>query len=454
METRRQVSPSPERGARRRGTTRRPWFAVSCAFCLCCSALVGCPKKGQVPDPGKPTGPTGALGATGPKQPVGPTAPLQPTTPSVATTPEQAALEAFARGLQAVDTEPKLALEAFREAVKLNPKLHVALFNIGVVLERLGDDAAAEKHYRGCLDLAGDYAPAVMNLANLLLRQEQNTAALALTSQTASKYPTRLDLRSYYVKALVAARQYRKAIEVAKAILREDEKNVGAMMALSSIYYSEKKFELAAHAMRLALKIDPENPDVHHRLGHALLALGEKKAAKDAFLASVKLKPDFPEALNSVSMLLLEEGDAGRAMGYLEEAVRLSPSFVAAHQNLGNAYRKSGDVVRAKAEYLRVLQLRPKESDAVFNLALLYLDHAMPDAPTPIKRLEVALEHFGRYRDLRGRLPPSDPANRYIAESSRKLVQLRRAEEKKRERERLKAVKKDLEGKKLNLGGK
>jgi Flp pilus assembly protein TadD len=433
--------------------TRRQVMRASRGFglALLVLALAACPKKQATPPPATPKGPSVAT----PGRPTSPTGPIQPAGPSAApATPEQAALEAFARGLQLVDADPKLAIDAFREAVQSNPKMHVAFYNLGVLQERVGDDNAADKNYSDCLAIAADYAPAVGNLTNLLIRRGDLRRAVRLTADLGARFPARLDLRAYFVKALVADGEYDKALREAKAILREDEKNVGAMVALSAIYYSQRKFELAAHAMRLALKIDPENPDVHHRLGHALLAQGEKKAAKESFQKAVELKRDFPEALNSLAMLLLEEGDTGRALNYLEDAVRLSPSFVAARMNLGNAYRKSGDVARAKAEYERVLALRPRFADAIYNLALLYLDHPMPDAPDEVKRLEVALGYFGQYRDAKGRLAPSDPATRYFTEASRKIVQLRKAEEKRRERERLKTLKKEMEGTKVNLGGK
>jgi tetratricopeptide (TPR) repeat protein len=408
------------------------------------AALSACAKKPAVPAAAPTPGPAG------PQVPPLP----RPATPGPPPESRILALArdaqgAFSRGVAMADGDPSRAIEAFKQAVGLNPKMHIAHYNLGVLYERIGDDALAERHYRECLRSAGDYAPALHNLVNLLLRRGQPSRAVEVASEAAAKHPARLDLRHLKVKALSAAWQVAAATQEAKAILREDEKNVGAMLALAGIYYGQGKYELAAHACRQALKVDPENPSAHHRLGHALLKLGEKAKALESFQKAVELKRDFPEALNSLGMMLLESGDVGRALNYLEEAVRLSPNFVAALLNLGNAYRKGGDLQRAKSSYERVLQLRPGFADALYNLALLYLDHPMPDAPDEIRRIEVALGFFSRYRDAAGRLRPDDPASRYVFEASRKLEQLRKAEARRLERERLKKLKQEMEGRKL-----
>jgi Flp pilus assembly protein TadD len=363
------------------------------------------------------------------------------------------AAEAFARGVQLADSEPALAIASFQQTVEADPKLFIAHYNLGVLHERIGDDPRAEKHYLDCLRVAGDYAPAVGNLVNLYLRRGDSGKAVGLAREAAAKRSERLDLRNLLVKALLAAGRRQEAEREAKAILREDEKNVGAIVLLATVYYEQGKSELSAHALRMALKVDPENPEAHHRLGHALLALEEKAKAREEFQKAVELRRDFPEALNSLAMTLLAEGDAGRALNFLEEAVRLSPGFVAARLNLGNAYRKAGDLAKAKGTYEMVLQLRPGHPEALYNLALLYLDHPMPDATDEIRRLEVALEYFGRYRQAPGREADAT-AKRYTSDAGRKLAQLRQEQKRREDRERLKKLKQDLEGQKLRMGGK
>jgi tetratricopeptide (TPR) repeat protein len=408
-------------------------------------ALAGCVKKPVTP--------------AGPKPPPVQAKDKTPSvTPQVSVpTPSASARTAeddFARGVQLADTNPEEAIEAFRKAIVQNPRLFVAEYNLAVLYEHKGDNGAAEQHYRACLQESSDYAPALGNLINLLVRRGEGRRALEAAQAAVAKNPQRLDLRALKAKALVASGDPRSAISEAKAILREDEKNVGAMMLLANVYFGQGKNELTAHILRQSLKIDPDNPEAHHLLGHALVALDEKAKALQSFQKAIELRRDFPEALNSLAVMLLQTGDVGRALNYLEDAVKIAPTFREAHLNLGNAYRKSGEVAKAKASYERVLELQRGSPDAYYNLALLYLDHEMPDAPDEIRRLEVALEYFKRYRDAKASLASDDPATRYVSDAYRKLAQLRKTQKIKLERDRLKKLKKEMEGQKLQMGGK
>src|SRR4030095_4874646 len=87
-----------------------------------------------------------------------------------------------------------------------------------------------------------------------------------------------------------------------------------------------------------------------------------------------------------------------------------------------DAYRGNRQYDRAKAEYDRALQLFPNYADAVFNLGILYLDaDRMPHMDLFAKQ-NTAIQYLQRYKQMMGgTLPPSDPADSYIAEAQEKI---------------------------------
>lgn len=60
------------------------------------------------------------------------------------------------------------ALAAYERSLELNlPERQVAYYNMGLVYEKIGDDAAAERSYNTALELMPDWAPAQARLAEL-----------------------------------------------------------------------------------------------------------------------------------------------------------------------------------------------------------------------------------------------------------------------------------------------
>ena len=121
----------------------------------------------------------------------------------------------------------------------------------------------------------------------------------------------------------------------------------------------------------------------------------------------------------------------------LEKAAQLQPGFAKAHLNLGDAYRGVKQYEKAQGEYQSALQLFPNYADAVFNLGILYLDaDKMPNMDLFAKE-NTAIQYFQRYKQMMGgTLPPSDPADDYIAEAQDKI---------KKEEKRLERLKKQQE---------
>ena len=88
-------------------------------------------------------------------------------------------------------------------------------------------------------------------------------------------------------------------------------------------------------------------------------------------------------------------------------------------------------------EYQKALQLFPNYADAVFNIGVLYLDaDKMPNMDLFAKE-NTAIQYFEKYKQMMGgTLPPSDPAESYIAEAQDKI---------KKEEKRLDRLKKQQE---------
>src|SRR6185312_8521953 len=110
--------------------------------------------------------------------------------------------------------------------------------------------------------------------------------------------------------------------DLAKKVLKKDERNIDAMLSLGEIWYEQKKFELAKKVLGNAKEIDATVPEVWNLLAFVYLALDLRPSALDAFRKASALREDFPEAHNNLGAMLNEANDCDGATRELETAVK------------------------------------------------------------------------------------------------------------------------------------
>jgi len=89
---------------------------------------------------------------------------------------------------------------------------------------------------------------------------------------------------------------------------------------------------------------------LENKRGCALVGLGDRAAAIDAFARALHCDERCAPALTNVGNLLFESGHARDAIDYYEAAIRADADYAFAHQNLGVALRaqgRHGEAVRA-----------------------------------------------------------------------------------------------------------
>jgi tetratricopeptide (TPR) repeat protein len=136
------------------------------------------------------------------------------------------------------------AVEQYEKALALDPKSATAHYNLGGVLIRRGEAAAAERHFRAALE-GKPSAPAYAGLGLALYQQGEVGEAIA---------------------------SLRAGIEA-------DPKHPAAYGQLGTILMERERFEEAAANYRLLVEAQP-SADAHQKLAQALLRLGRLEEAE------------------------------------------------------------------------------------------------------------------------------------------------------------------------------
>ena len=95
----------------------------------------------------------------------------------------------FDEGVRAAETNNTAAAEtSFQAALKRDPNAYPALYSLGVLADRAGNERDAMNYYRRSLRVLPDYAPAVGGMSTVQFRRTQVQDAVATREPRASGY--------------------------------------------------------------------------------------------------------------------------------------------------------------------------------------------------------------------------------------------------------------------------
>jgi tetratricopeptide (TPR) repeat protein len=156
-----------------------------------------------------------------------------------------------------------------------------------------------------------------------------------------------------------AAAEYRRAIEL-NAAAPELHYRLGRAILLES--HNPEALEKAASEFGAELKLSPEDAACEFQLGQIAQVKGNAEEARPHFERAVALSPGFVQALIALAKLSPRE----KAIPLLNKAVALQPANESVHYALLTAYRNAGEMDKAAAEKA-ILDKLQKSPDGEFS---------------------------------------------------------------------------------------
>lgn len=323
------------------------------------------------------------------------------------------------------------ARRQFERALASDPSAFEALYNLGVLAERLGQYERALEYYRQSLRIQADYEMAIKGVASVMIRRADAQGAVTFVEPLARRWERNLYVTAVYGETLIAANRIEDGISAARRALRRDEKFVPAMLVIVKANLKLGRIELAESVLDQALVISPNLGELHFLKGKIQEGQKLTNMAMESYKNAVRYSKEHVESHVALALLLMRGGNYPEAVSELEVAQRLSPQVLAIRLNLGEAYRSSRQWTKAKAEFDKVIEMDPRQAEVHYNLGLLYLGAGdqFPglDALTSLQR---AQGEFNAYRELMGsRLARDDDSKLHLEEIARSIERVQRQRE-------------------------
>lgn len=217
------------------------------------------------------------------------------------------------------------ALADFNDAIKFDPKFWEAYYN------------RAETNF-----LLGNGKEALPDLA-----------FITKTYQDSSYYHVLVgDVKNLNGDASGAISSYEKAILL-------NPKNAEAYVNHGSIYYQDKKYEIAKKDFLQALKINPNQDFAANNMSLILLKEGKLKESLSFVEKALLKNPANPICLNNKGLVLLKMNKDNEAIELIERSLRLNSENAYALKNKGLYLQKVGKPVEAKKYFEDAKKIEP-----------------------------------------------------------------------------------------------
>jgi tetratricopeptide (TPR) repeat protein len=227
-------------------------------------------------------------------------------------------------------------VQAFREAVRLDPRLKEAWYGLGLAQLAMGEATEALEALQRVVRLDRGHVGAWVALGS-----------------------------AFGERGL-----FDRAAQAFEQAVRLRPQDAAAWYALGSVRVRAGDTESAVSAFRRAVERDPDLAEAWHSLGVALAFPGpegrvEPEEAVAAFRQAVRLRPDLAEGWHGLGATLSGLGRHEEAIGPLQRAVRLRPDSAESWYSLGVAARYATNASASRSvheAYSRLKGLDPAEA--------------------------------------------------------------------------------------------
>lgn len=282
--------------------------------------------------------------------------------------PEDALYDAAA---QVIDSSNlKAGIPALAERIRTqHPRQPNFYVELGDAMRHTGDLSGAIDAYRQALELDPLSSRAQRRLGVALGSAGKSAEALMVLRKAAEREPDNALL--WYEQALIEQKSgnSEKAIADLRTSLQIKADSADAQNNLGSLLAQSGDPQGAEAAYRAALSIDPNDSGTRANLGRLLAGGGDWKQAAFQLQKAVELDRSNASAEEDYAIALVQMQRLSEAEAAAEKAVTLDTNSAHAHDLLGQVLAQEGKVAQARIEFEAALKLESDFGPAELDLA-------------------------------------------------------------------------------------
>jgi tetratricopeptide (TPR) repeat protein len=251
------------------------------------------------------------------------------------------------------------ARAAFEAAIKKNGKQADAHYYLGLVMDKTGDKAAAEKEYKEALSLSPELLEAAENLTALYVEAQKFDEAVGVARSALAKNAKNAELQLNYAIALGGKGDQDGSTKAFEDALKLAPNDPRFFIAYAQQLGAWKKRDLAVAKLKEAQRVAGDDAAMLGTIGFEMRTQRAVPECIAAFDKAIALKDNADFRTNRALCKTAAKDKAG-ALADLKAAVSKDAGFAPAHYWLGLSLHEDGKFAEAAAEYEAYLKVAPK----------------------------------------------------------------------------------------------
>jgi len=201
----------------------------------------------------------------------------------------------------------------------------------------------------------------VIPLGALWIGQTRNqTPEVEQRAWIASDLPNSSLAHWRYAFSLQKADRLEEAAQQCEIALRLNPNEKQVHFTLGQIRLAQSRLDDARNELEEALRALPRKGEIRSEYGRVLALLGRKDEAAAQFELATQAAPRAGVVHYDYGVFLAEDGKVDEAIKEFETALRFNPNHPEAHYQLGHAFYSKGDFEGARRHYEETARLDPK----------------------------------------------------------------------------------------------
>lgn len=279
----------------------------------------------------------------------------------------------------------KEALETATRLVEDFPSRIEPVYTLGLVYQRTGNSAQAQKLWNKCLEMNPRYADAMVALAEIAFDKGQYQQALAFYQKALSIYGDDPLVPVEIGKTLISLRRFDEAAKILQEHLTKHRGGGRPHLYLGKVFLQLKLYEKARIHYKKALQFGPNETKAHYGLAMVYARLGQKTKSGEH-------RKRF-QSLKSNSFTELEKKNK-----MYDDVLLVSRNASFAYEKIGVCYKICGDDSQAEKFLKKAANLDSNNTKCLLLLASMYQQTGREKEAVDV------------YKDLTA-IQPKNPAN-------------------------------------------